>query len=445
MDSSIRSSDGSAWIRVLGSFPKKKLAIQHAKLVCAADPGLEIRVAPEGEFRVLLRSRYMDTMGSLDMKTREKETLKHAFLLERHALARSAAFSETAANAKNRQMGKLKFSPEERARAHQEEFLEALAGTVNARNSLSEENFAAEAKILEPAAFPGGVKSIGKPLELQSVAFKAEILEPESALLAAAAPGGVKSIGKPLELRMQKYAALAFIPDYEHELHTENLMNQWERKRDEEFAKIRNSALLANLKGGPLPSMRDLLEDFVKKNPPPSFINAYGQPSSIKNQESDDAVNGDTFWQRVPDVPSSSDSEVVAWMKNMAFEKEAKLWESCGAIKPDRASSLKRWFQENPIPENSSCRGAEPAVAFLKTGNSEEEIKAWIEKDCKILHEDVACVALYEWIKVSNAWNENVSKSYRESLVTKLHAKKDFQKAEASKIEGLVKEIEIFN
>lgn len=378
--SSIKSSDGSAWIRILGSFCSKELALEHAKKLASIDAGIEIRISPQNEFRVLLRSRYLDTPEKLDMITRERETQKHAFLLDAHSLKRKLAFEETAKNAETRQMGELKYAPEERAKEYKEEF---------------------------------------------------KVIERIEANIVPKAPN-VKSIPKDYELRMQRFAAIALIPDYEHSGVNDHLLGEWEKDRDTEFSKIRNKALLSNLKG-PMPTNYDLLKEWIVKNPPPLHTNIFGQP--LKDSD---------IWIRNENT-TSSDSEVQAWMHTMAIEKEKKLWEMCGAEKPDRSQSLKKWFEENPLPTIHESVGAEPAVSFLKTANSEDELKKWLEQDCKIRNEDVACIAMYEWIKVNNAWNEKVTKIYREPLVTKLYAKKEFQHAEASKIEGLVKEIEINN
>jgi hypothetical protein len=212
------------------------------------------------------------------------------------------------------------------------------------------------------------------------------------------------------------------------------LVKDWETKRDETFAKIRNSILLQNLKGS-IPSNKELIHEFVTINPPPKGINVYGQP----------ITSDDQFWIKIPDVELSKNSEVVAWLKRLSVEKEANIWSFCGAKKPERAEVLSDWMKSNPLPNIKDSVGAEPAVAFLKTAESEEEIKVWINTECKVKHEDVACIALYEWIKISNAWSDKVTKTYREPLLTKLHEKKEFQRAEATKIEGLVIEIVISN
>lgn len=154
------------------------------------------------------------------------------------------------------------------------------------------------------------------------------------------------------------------------------------------------------------------MQDWILENPPPSLINVFGQSIADKEQ----------FWTQLPDVESSKDSEVVAWMKTMAVEKEIRLWKSSGSEKPERSKVLSIWMKEKPLPDINDCVGADPAVAFLKTGETEEEIKAWILNECKVKHEDVACKALYEWIKISNAWSEKVPRTFREPMVSKLYA-----------------------
>jgi hypothetical protein len=66
----IVSCDGDAWIRVLGFFKTRESAMSHAKKLNEYDTQ-EIRIAPVGEFRMMMRS--------LD---RDRETIKQQTLLK---------------------------------------------------------------------------------------------------------------------------------------------------------------------------------------------------------------------------------------------------------------------------------------------------------------------------------------------------------------------------
>lgn len=398
-ESSIKSLDGDAWIRILGFFGSKSEALLHTKNVLKFDSGLEIRLAPEIEFRLMLRSRYVDTAEGLDMITRDREAKKHSFLLEAHNASRKAAFEEVSKNARERQMGELKFSESARIGAHTEEFADAQ---------------------------PTSVANDGR-LVTSSVSFSmqqndAELKEPNKVL----------RLSKDLEIRMQRFAALAIIPDYEHAQYLQDLLKTWESKRDFSYAKIRNETLSRSLGERSIPSFRSLSEDWVSKHPPPRGFNVWGHRSDdiwMKNEAANDNV--------------SIDSDVKAWLNNFRVAREESLWSWIGVEKPDRSEVLKDWFQENPLPNDA---GAEPAVAFLKVADTEAELAEWIKK-CPFKNYDVACVAMYEWIRLRNAYSDQVQRTFRNPLVGQLHAKKDFQKAEALKLAetGTVKEIQVFN
>jgi len=348
--------------------------LDHANDLAEKDSGLEIRIAPAEEFRVLLRSAYADTKDSMDMATRSRETEKHAFLLSEHAKQRKQAFETTAANAATRQMGELKYTHEDKAAFYAEEF--------QAHKKVS---------LIKPAP-------------------------------------RVKSISKALEIRLQKYAAIAVIPDYEHSYAVDGVLSFWEQQRDSAYAKKRNEAVSAALNGRPLPSMQDLTSEFVEKHPPPKHCNVWGQKS-------------DDIWTR-SEAAVEADSDVQAWLQTFRDYKESALWKWLELEVPTRAETLKEWISQNPLP---SVEGAEPAVAFLKASETEAELKEWIASAHAWKDYDIACVAMYEWIKVSNAWSDNVMRSFRNPMVAKLYEKKNFQKEEASKLSGEVKTIEITN
>jgi len=378
-NSSIKSSDGQAWIRVLGFFPSKNRALEHAKKISAFDKGLEIRICPSEEFRVMLRDRYHDKPGELDMITRERETSKHEFLSALHIHKRKEAFRETAANAESRQMGKLDYRVEDRI------------------------------EVIQP----------------QKVDIAAAASEPKPELSAKPEVG---RIPESLELRMQKFAALAFIPDYEHEEISKNALDSWENKCEENYIKNRNTLLINALKEKKMPSSRSLMEHWVSVNPPPKGTNVYGQK-----------LLNSCIWERGGE--KVQDTEVEAWMATFKIEQERVIWHECGIKKPERTEAIKTWLAENPLPEIDS---AEPCVSFLFVANTEDEVKAWIDK-CSIKQHDVGCVSMYEWIKISNVWGEKIKRTFREPLVSKLYEKREFQSAEAKRLEGLVKEIEIKN
>lgn len=364
----IKSLDGDAWIRILGFFSQKQEALNYAQKLNEFDEGLEIRICPQGEFRVLMRDKCTEF-------TRGREIAKHEYLLAKHKETRKEAFANASENALERKMGDLKFDPIERAKAHEEEF---------------------------------------KPQKQSKTPPRLKLL-PET-----------KKID--MTLRMQRFAALAVIPDYEHKIYVEKLVSEWENKRDCEYSEIKNKLLRDTLQSKQLPSLQDLCADWVLKNPPFKGTNVYGQLSNnlwIKN-ESEILKN----------------TEVQAWISNFKYEYDKNLWSFLGVEKPDRASNLLEWILENPIP--SEFQGSEPLVSFLHFTDSEDDMKKWIETS-KLKDVDLACVTMYEWIKVNQVFSDKIKKSYRDPMLNHLHFNKEFQRLEAEKLEGNIREIVVSN
>jgi hypothetical protein len=454
-ESVIKSTDGDAWLRVLGVFGSREAAQRHTRELVAHDRGIEIRVAPLGEFRMLLRSRYNDTAGVLDMATRERETVKHGFLLDEHAKRRRAAAEQTAANARERKMGELAFSPADRIAAYTEEMEADSESMPELEHSPASPTVASPAPALgDEVAATGGA---GAPR-----------------LTPATAAPSVRALPPHLEVRMQKFMALAVVPDYEHTAQLDARLRTWEDSRDRAFSGVRNSALAAAMRpGDALPSPRDLLREWVCANPPPSGYNVWGQrtctPVNLSEASAAAAApaaetasgretvatggagsvrrtistEGSTaaapataadIWSRIPGVDAdTTNTEAVGWARAFKVQYESALWPALGVSPPDRNAALRDWLVANPMP--SSIAGAEPAVAFLHAGNTEEEVRVWIERESptpRLRDFDIACVAMYEWIKVANAWSERVKLTYREPLMAQLHANKEAQRREAA-------------
>jgi hypothetical protein len=278
---------------VLGFFGSKPEALAHASRLSAHDKGLEIRIAPAGDFRVMMSTPNND-------QTREREVKKHETLLARHALSRKQAFQETMDNAAGRKMGTLKFRPED----------QIAELNANAKHPAQLERTEPEQGLKEPTPENSALKTRTEPKDV--------LKEPKE-------PSKVPSAIPPqFEVRMQKFAAIAIIPDYEH---------------------------------------CEALSEKVKQ-----------------------CMDGKS------EVPKAS--------------------------------------------------GAEPAVAFLKAAETEAEMAKWIAEN-SMRDVDLACVTMYEWIKVVRISSDNVTRRYREPQLEKLHSNKAFQAAEAKKLHGSAKVIEI--
>lgn len=426
-ESAIRSVDGDAWLRVLGVFGSREAAQRHTRELAAHDRGIEIRVAPLGEFRMLLRSRYNDAGGVMDMVTRTREAAKHAALLDEHAKRRRAAAEQTAANAMARKMGELAFTPADRMAAYAEELGAAAPSTpiTPAPARASEPVGGAGAAPLPASAAEGSGE--GSSISISNISSPA-----------------VRAVPPHLEVRMQKFMALAVVPDYEHQAHLDARLRVWEDARDRAFACVRNMALAAAVRPGDLlPTPRDLLREWVCANPPPAGYNVWGQRTASAasgggggggDEDAEAALAQHNVWARIPDVePDAENTEAAGWCRAFKVQYEAALWPALGIAPPDRGTALREWMASNPMP--NSTAGAEPAVACLFAGDTEDEVRAWIERESstpRLRDFDIGCVAMYEWIKVANAWSERVRTTYREPVLAKLHANKEAQRREAA-------------
>lgn len=105
---------------------------------------------------------------------------------------------------------------------------------------------------------------------------------------------------------------------------------------------------------------------------------------------------------------------------------------------------VKEWLHQNPLPK--ILKQCEPGIKFLSVHDTEADAKRWILDFSELpqnKHYDIACVAMYEWIRVMDVWNDKQKRNYREPQLAKLYENKEYNRLEALKLEGKVKEIEI--
>ena len=386
----IRSSDGDAWIRVLGFFAKQEEAIKYAKKYAEYD-NIEIRISPQNQFKVMMKYDYKNDQLML---LREKEVNKYYMLLDLHKEKRSHAFKETYDNAKNHQVGKLKNNDESQIDEDLAKVEEEVFAKEN--NSFSQLN--------------------------------------ES----------VKNVT--MTIRMQNFCGIAVIPDYLHIEEENKEFEDWERKRLLFYSGLRNR--LVHEKQYKL-CVSSLMHDWVKKNVPPNNANIYGQ--KMTNPETE-------MFSKIPENTSHlkslleakefqdknlKDSNFICWYNMFQQELDARIWNDLGINEETLNELYLEWSEKNVCPNGKE--GAEPMVAFLHVSNTEEEMKKLIEEDNEFRNYDIGCIAMYEWVKLKNAWSGDIKKTYREKVVADLHNKLEYQKkqAELLKEKENVKLIEI--
>jgi hypothetical protein len=415
-NSFIKSSDGHAWLRILGFFASKEAAIEHSKELANFDKGLEIRVAPLNTFRILLNSKYNDLPGSLDMETRDRETKKHAFLMDAHTKNRKDAFTETMQNAEKRKVGEIKYSSDDKLKYYQEKSLEIVEEGEGGKNVVKN-----NVNIKED--------------EIEKIS-NIKVLVPKS----KEEFPNCKKIAMQMEVRFQRFAAIAIIKDYEHEFLSLQKINEWENKFEYYFKNLRNTKLQELLKTSEKSCkdfiMKDHLQTFIEKNPPPFFYNIWGQKMEDEQKN---------IWQKNDNSIDLCEKEMQMWMELFLEEKDIALWKFLGGEPPHRNLQFQEWIKNNPTP---SLMGEEPAIAFLKATDTEDELKHWIKEKCPIDDADVACVSMYEWIRIKDAWNEELPRTFRHPILNKIHENKEFQKNEAKKMtlqNKIAKEITVEN
>jgi hypothetical protein len=204
-NTSIRSKDDKAWIRILGFFESKEAALDHASKINQRQKQ-EIRIAPVRSFRMIMRDKVTESL-------RDKETLKHSYLLSTHSKLRNYAIKKTQENAELRKMGSTSFD----------------------------------------------FQSVPPPL-LPQITSKQSVSASEDLI----------PLLKDDEIRMQRFAAISIIPDYEV-LALQSKQNEADILRAKQEYTRRKNELISKkvMEGFVLPSSEELSKSFIESFPPP--------------------------------------------------------------------------------------------------------------------------------------------------------------------------------
>jgi hypothetical protein len=257
-NSSIKSEDGKAWIRILGFFASREDALAHASKL-NEHVKQEIRLAPLGSFRVLLKDK-------LTPELREKETQKHSFLLATHAKVRSYAIRQTQENADLRKM----------------------AGSTS---------------------YDLGANA---PLDQDSPAIAIEATKPVSK-----DTQNLPAVSRDNEIRMQRFAAISVIPDYEILGIRARRKVANTLKSQREYTIKKNEIISKKIKEGfVLPSFIKLVNSFIQANPPPPHYDIQGK--RLDNDDDNEPNSEISHWMKM-----RNDAIEVALFEAMGVEKPA--------------------------------------------------------------------------------------------------------------------------
>jgi hypothetical protein len=376
----IKSFDGNAWIRVLGFFQTRKLALEQSKRISASvEGGMEIRIAPIESFRLIMNQNYAKVIDSV------REEKKVNFLYNFHKDQKEKTKAEVESNALNKKIGNLVFSPSER-REYYKELGNGLANNpVQKTVHFNEEDTVIET---EDEKENEGEKLVKCDYSIDTKFSK------------------LQSFPKDFQIRCQNYFAMAYVPDYQASLFESHDLDVWKLEYEDEKTRLRNLEL------------KTLLQKFpeFKLPPVPSFI------------PQDASTYSEIFLKKFQEDAKESYEKIV--------------WESCGESYLEMTqrldNALIKWTKKNPVPETKDKE--EPMVAFLTWGETSEEIHKYIEankQDEWVRDYDVACVSMYEWIRVSNFRNPAIKKEYREEILSNIFKNRDEQLKESARLQKL--------
>lgn len=364
--SRIKSFDGNAWIRVLGFFMTRESAILQAnKISSSISGGLEIRIAPTEEFRLILNKNYSQPMSF------DKEKRKHGFLLQFHKEYKEKNKLEVEENATKKQIGNIVFSPQER----REYYNHLKHDTANDTNDDTKIDTKIDT-ISDSNVLP--IFDISRDSDLQT-------------------------FSKSWQIRCQNFFAMAVIPDYETLMLDSQDLDMWKIEYDRHETMLKNNALHVLL--SKYPSFR------APKTP--TFI-------PERNEQYSDLF-----------IKKFTEDLKEKWMK--------EIWELCGESYSEMVmrvdEEMQKWLVLNPVPVAQEKE--EPAIAFLTVGDTSDEIASYIKKNKEqsfIRDYDVACICMYEWVRVSTVKHPSIKKQYREEILSDIFKNRDEKQSELENI-----------
>jgi len=386
-NTSIRSHDGNAWIRILGFFDSRDEAFKHAAKI---NEGMkqEIRLAPIHNFRMLLRDGF-NPKNLLDL--REKETQKHKFLLDTHSKVRSHAIKQTQENADLRKM----------------------AGTTSFNYYAEKEEEEEEEEDKE------------EPKKQPEVEEKNKI------------KSDLPSISRNDEIRMQRFAAISIIPDYEILGIKARRIALKKAQAQKEYTKKKNELISEKVKQGfSIPSLSKLTVSFLQKYPPPPHYDKLGNKlTTVTEEESNQNEN----------QIKEPDSEILTWMKMRNDAIEDALFKEMNIEKPTLDEE-----QDQDVEGEEEEPAVMFLGVSDREDEMETIIQKIVDTDVSKKHYDIACVAMYEWLSISSLSlnnNKELRRKYRDPQLNKLHEARLAHSEEAATLvkEGSANVIDVLN
>lgn len=212
---------------------------------------------------------------------------------------------------------------------------------------------------------------------------------------------------KDFQIRSQNYFAMAYVPDYESLIFESHDLDVWKIEYEDEKTRLRNHELKKLLIKHP-----HLKLDEIKK-----------ELDQVKNEKE-----------------NYSGLFLKKFEEDLKIKYEKSIWDLCGESYVEMTQKideeLQIWSKYNPVPE--TIRKEEPMIAFLNCGDSSEDVHSYILKNKKeelIKDYDVACINMYEWVRLSNFKNPMIKKEYREEIISNIFKNRDDQCREIERLQ----------
>lgn len=391
----IKSLHGDVYIRCLGFFVTKHDALNHAKnlniyLKSKDENVLEIRVVKTKEFRMLLNENY-SLPHNLEF-IHEKEIKKCNALFEFHKEHLEKQIKDVEYRSQHKIAGDIIFSSEERRNYYKDISNQMLNNNDEIKTPIEENIIVKE---------ENDNKKEGKNELIETI------------------DNNVSKIPYEFQIRCQNFFVLAYIKDYINELYDSNTIDRWKIKLNQEKTSYRNDIFIKLLKQN-LDYKPITFHEFMKRQYDIDSTTLHDKMDIYKSN-----LDEEYFKFLFDDLGKKSD---YVFFQQMIDEIE------------------KNYLLTNPIPEKEFVD--EPCISFLTVGNNEQEINDWIKvnKHTKFCKEyDVACVSLYEWIRIKNFSNELIKKDYNESFLNTLYESRKNELLEVEKLKENNPDIKIKN
>lgn len=488
----IRSSDGKAWIRVLGLFPSREAAKARViSLVREGASAQEIRLVPTCGSFLIGSEKYKDQLDErtraptyIDMDTRARENAKVARLLVHNERKRASERAEVRRNMAKHQMGLVEYD-------YRTGLLEDVDGHAPAsgwHNVVYEEQFKQALAEIEAKPIDELAEDVSASTTSSSSRGGAsESKDEEAPRLVPADPApapvtrGLPEISADQTLRAQNYAVIGIIDDDEIIKAQSIVAKTYIEARDREYQRRLNDMLNAymterSVSAEDLTTYRD--DHFLRyltDNPYPLKVEWERQRNRMfaiacRNEPErvaakPECTHEDLLLEAEPlEGEAPIDKPYLDWLRKnpmptmplpeelpedpMSLENaDLRVWwhiwderfrkdrwvDFLKVEVPDRATIMRDYYEASPPPNLSYMPQQEPIVAVIAAFQTPEEATEFVENRVRKLDgvRDwyIGCIAMYECVPIEAHTDRRIKALYHHKELQDL-ADQDRESAE---------------